>query len=228
MKLAAASFALLVSVSGLAAIYLISDRHRDASDSIQIDESKSLCTPATSSAGRTDCLEQPDRADVSDQRREADRQDEPESGGLPARIEKLRENTVQFAERFNAIADESAKNRAKAAQLEARIAHLELELDQCTNGSMSVLATLRALPDWTTLDTTQQRTVNAFLERFPVHLLPGEATMIATHTSPTGDTTRELIRMLGQERVRATLSADAQAAMQHDDPEEWAEYFGGR
>jgi hypothetical protein len=116
--------------------------------------------------------------------------------------------------------------RSRIGVLEAEIERLKAELDECRNGPHSVLGALHALPEWPGMDKVQRAIVLDFLRRFPVTLNVGEATLIATHASPTGDTTREIISMLGRSRVLASMSPEAREALQRADPEEFADYFG--
>jgi len=102
-------------------------------------------------------------------------------------------------------------------------AALRLQLEECRFGADSVLGTLWMLPETPTLDEAEKRAVVAFLERFPVRLVAGEAALIARHRSPTGDTQAEIITMLGQARVLASMDPEARASM---DSWEFKELFG--
>lgn len=124
------------------------------------------------------------------------------------------------------LSERLASGRARERALEAEVEMLRLAIDECRNGTGSVIGTAVALPEWRELDKAQRITVTAFLERFPIHLQPGEARLIATHRSPTGDTTRELITMLGIGRVRDAIPPETRERMQRDDPDEWLEFFG--
>lgn len=116
--------------------------------------------------------------------------------------------------------------RVRIMALERQIEQLRRELDECKNGSFSVLGLVRSLPDWEKLDVAQRRTVMTFLERFPVQLATGEASLIATYTSKTGDTTSDLIGLLGRKRVLDSMSKEAREKFEREDPDEFKEYFG--
>jgi hypothetical protein len=119
-----------------------------------------------------------------------------------------------------------ANQRLRIVALESRVAQLIGELDECRNGQFSVLGIARSLPEWPAFDNAQRIRVMSFLERFPVKLGTGEAHLIATYQSPTGDTTKELIAQLGRQRVLATLTPEARAKFLAEDPEEFEDYFG--
>lgn len=106
------------------------------------------------------------------------------------------------------------------------LARLRAALDECRNGTFSPIGNAHALPEWPELDAAQRREVDSFLESFPVLLTAGEAKLIATHTFEGGDRIADLIRMLGRERVLAAMQPEARDAMQRDDPERFADYFG--
>lgn len=116
--------------------------------------------------------------------------------------------------------------RVRIMVLEGQIEQLRRELDECKNGSFSVLGLVRSLPEWEKLDVAQRRTVMTFLERFPVQLATGEAYLIATYTSKTGDTTSDLIGLLGRKRVLDSMSKEAREKFEREDPDEFKEYFG--
>lgn len=109
--------------------------------------------------------------------------------------------------------------------MEYEIARNRIALDECRNGRVPVLVLAKSLPEWPNLDETQRRTVIDFLERFPVTLGSGEALLVATHTSNGGDRMAELIALLGRERVLASMTAEARARMETDDPQGFADYF---
>lgn len=125
------------------------------------------------------------------------------------------------------VAETLSFQRVRIVTLEAQVAKLQRELDECRFGPDSILGTAHALPEWSTLDRTQQAVVTAFLERFPVRLGTGEAWLIATHKSPTGDTTAEIISLLGRSRVLAAMDPEARQRFGDEDPDEFREYFGG-
>lgn len=116
--------------------------------------------------------------------------------------------------------------RARIITLEAEIDRLTAELDECRNGVYSVLGALHALPEWAALDRPQRAIILDFLRAFPVRLSPGEAVLIATHASPTGDTTAELIAMLGRSRVFNSMPPEAREKLLAEDPEAFRSYFG--
>jgi len=147
-------------------------------------------------------------------------------GDGDGQLERAPEPTVTAAPLDPAVAQLLGDQRVRIGVLEAEIERLRAELDECRDGPYSVLGTLHALPEWAGLEKGQRAIVLDFLRRFPVLLSVGEATLIATHASPTGDTTREIISMLGRARVLASMSPEARAKLQKDDPDEFEDYFG--
>lgn len=124
------------------------------------------------------------------------------------------------------ILQTNSTQQGRIQSLEEQLQKALLDLDECRNGPFSALGAVASLPEWAELDQAQRITVNDFLSRFPVQLGPGEATLIATYVSPTFDSTKDLIRMLGQQRVLSAMSPEARTKLQRDDPEQFADYFG--
>lgn len=145
-----------------------------------------------------------------------------ETDGLPAPTPEPEAPRLAPTEFAVVIADQRVRIRV----LEDEVGRLKGELDECQNGQFSPLGIARSLPEWAKLDATQHSIVRNFLLRFPVQLSPGEAELIATYTSPDGNTTANLIVMLGRVRVFNAMSPEARDKFKREDAEEFAEYFG--
>lgn len=115
-----------------------------------------------------------------------------------------------------------AEQRSKIWSLEHRLTETQQELDLCKYGADSVLGILYALPEWPGFDQAQRINVKDFLEHFPVKLIPGETTLIATPEYGRA----EVIRMLGPKRVLDSMTQEACAKLLAEGPDEFAAYFG--
>jgi len=181
---------------------------------------------ATSFTAVVEPVSEPERADAEVTTTERVPVPAQVRGDGDGQLERAPEPTVTAAPLDPAVAQLLGDQRVRIGVLEAEIERLRAELDECRDGPYSVLGTLHALPEWAGLEKGQRAIVLDFLRRFPVLLSVGEATLIATHASPTGDTTREVISMLGRARVLASMSPEARAKLQKDDPDEFEDYFG--
>lgn len=99
----------------------------------------------------------------------------------------------------------NASKDDEVRQLQTEVARLQRELDYCQFAEGTPWGAFLRSPEAASIDTERRKHLKNVLDNFPVILLPGEATWIATYEGEV-DYLQELVDYLGSNRILRALT----------------------